>query len=148
MEFQTLKAVKPTVIRWAFGIFWTSFALDAWYTFLVGPGLVAQYKSDPGLFRFLVVWVPILTLLELSLYALLVWQIGAGKNWARITYLIIWLYLNVHSLLRSHEPFETSVLPVILGYLSTLLQIVGLVLIFGPGRHSFGSQRRLIIQWK
>jgi hypothetical protein len=147
MEFQTLQAVKPTIIRYALGIFWASFALDAGQAALLIPFLIAKDRAYPGLASLMVGFL-LLLLVLFSIYALLIWKIGEGQNWARIAYLIIWLLLFVDSFFPAHHSYEIPVILRILGLLSTLLNFVGLSLIFGPGRHWFGSQRPLSIQWK
>ncbi len=71
MKFQTLQAVKPTIIRYALGIFWASFALDAGQAALQTPFLIAKDGSYPGLAS-LIVGFLLLLLVLFSIYALLI----------------------------------------------------------------------------
>ncbi len=141
MEFQTLKATKPTVIHYALIFLWAGLGLGAASAILYLPNFLRQGMSlQFFIFAMSFIFGP---------YAVVVWAIGEGKNWARITHLAIWLLFTLNSGLRHHDSEQLPVTLVVLGLGSNLAQIVGMVMIFiGPGRHWFTSERRLIVRWK
>ena len=63
------------------------------------------------------------------LLAFFIWKIGQGKNWARITYLVLFM-LGVPFTIYSYLTSEISTFSIILGIAGIILQIVALVFLF------------------
>jgi len=61
--------------------------------------------------------------------AFFIWKIGQGRNWARITYLVLFI-LGVPFIIYSYLTSEVSTLSIILGIAGMILQIVALVFLF------------------
>ena len=63
------------------------------------------------------------------LLAFFVWKIGQGKNWARITYLILFI-IGVPFTIYSYLTSVVSMLSIILGIVGMIVQIIALVFLF------------------
>ena len=63
------------------------------------------------------------------LLAFFVWKIGQGKNWARITYLILFI-IGVPFTIYSYLTSVVSMLSIILGIAGMIVQIIALVFLF------------------
>ncbi len=61
--------------------------------------------------------------------AFFIWKIGHGKNWARITYLVLFI-LGVPFTIYNYLTTAVSILSIILGIAGMILQIVSLVFLF------------------
>jgi len=69
-----------------------------------------------------------------AFFVWLILNIGGGRNWARITYLVLFLVSMPFDVWSLFENFGVSVLLDVLSPIETIIQIVALVLLFG--RHA------------
>lgn len=72
----------------------------------------------------------------LALIGLLAWQISCGKNWARITFTVLFALGLPFAILPLAEALQSRPLSGILGILQLALQTGAVVLLFLPGGHS------------
>ena len=122
-------ATKPREVNWAISLFWASLA--------VGPIKMAVQWTylrslGPTLFIALVL---IITIAVLSFF---VWKTDQGKNWARITFLVLFVFGLPFSLSLLRAEFSRSTVSGILSLLQVIMQGMGLWLLFTtPGRNWF-----------
>ena len=63
------------------------------------------------------------------LLAFFIWKIGQGRNWARITYLVLFI-LGVPMTIYSYLISAISTLSIILGIAGAIVQIIALIFLF------------------
>ncbi len=63
------------------------------------------------------------------LLAFFIWKIGQGRNWARITYLVLFI-IGVPFTIYGYLTSEVSTLSIVLGIAGMIVQIVALVFLF------------------
>jgi len=74
--------------------------------------------------------------------AFLVWKIGQGKNWARITYLILFI-IGVPFIIYSYLTSAVSMLLVIIGISGMIAQLIALAFLFQkPSSDWFKSKKK------
>jgi hypothetical protein len=125
---------KPAVIDKATFLLWLSLGVGGLKTALDWPHLQAMSRSTTFLVCTMVFTFAVL--------ALLYWNVGQGRNWARITLLVLFIIGVVPALLILRSDFQRSAVIAILGAIQTLFQIYALWLVFTvPGRNWFTSRR-------
>ena len=127
---------RPRVVTVAVWMLWIEVALSS-----LSALLRMQYSSD----TVVVVYVLIGAVLLQGLSALLIYKIWKGRNWARITYLVLTLlallsWIQMAAAIPNGVKFVPAV-ETILPLAGTILDLVALYLLFVPGRAWF--RRRL-----
>ena len=112
---------KPREVNWAIFLMWaalvivpTQEAMDWSYLKSLGP-IQTQVLTD------------VLTLLLLSYF---IWEVSQGKNWARITLLVLYLLGLPFYFFYVRAEFGRSVILAVLSILQALMQVTGLLLTF------------------
>jgi hypothetical protein len=126
---------KPRQVVWATSLLWTSLALGLFTTVLdwsyersLAP--VSKLVSDLAL-----------TFLFLSF---LIWKISQGRNWARIVYLVLFLFGGVFYFTFAAAAIRRSTAVAFLTILQGVMQFAALVLVFGvPGKDWFKASTRV-----
>ena len=100
-----------------------------------------QFASTPHVSTSVAMMIPLFTFaIILGLMLWLIWMIGRGRNWARITYLILFLLGLPFSIGPLVQSFSLFPLSASIGLAQMLLQIVALVLLFtGAARRWFSA---------
>jgi hypothetical protein len=126
---------KPREVAWATSLLWASFAMGLFTTALdwsyersLQP--VSKLVLD-GALTFLVL-------------AFLIWKISQGKNWARIVYLVLFLFGGVFYFTFVRAAIGRSTAVALLTILQSLMQLVALILVFvGPAKDWFKPSTRV-----
>ncbi len=121
--------IKPREVRWAISLFWASLA--------VGPIKTAmewRHLKTLGPISF-VLFTLIITIGFLSF---LVWKLAIGKDWARITFMVLFVLGLPFGVPLIRAEFGRQPTVGILGVIQTMMQVAGLWLVFtAPGKNWF-----------
>jgi hypothetical protein len=124
----------PREVKLATSLLWISLAAGI-------VNLVLQFdylktQASPGF----IAGVGIVTI---AVTAVLIYFIAAGRNWARITFLLLFLVGFVPGIPQLLATFDRSMFIGLVSLAQWLLQLVGMYLVFfGPGRQWFAQSPR------
>ena len=124
---------KPKEAVVAVSLIWTSLALGAVHAAIIWGFLTST--SSVGM-------VLAIQIFSFLLVAWLAVKISAGRNWARITYLVLFLIGTPAFVMGELQEFARAPIPGTLGLIQFGLQVGAIVLVFGPGRRWFRRARR------
>jgi hypothetical protein len=124
----------PAQVRWAVNLLYST----------LGIGVVRSVMEVSRLARDASAgFVIFVTIAVFAVTWFFIYMIGRGKNWSRITYLVMFIFgipLAVQPLMRS---LESEVVSGVLGILQTTIQAVALALLFkAPASTWFRQSRR------
>jgi len=123
------KSERPRTVTLAVNLFWASIAICLVKITLDLPALAAM--PSPGL-----VWTVVV--LVMAFFCLLIWKISLGRNWARITYLVLFLIGLIPAIPTLGGEFERSPILGLLSIVQALMQAYGVYLLFAnPGKAWF-----------
>jgi hypothetical protein len=126
---------KPREVKFATTLLWTCLGVG-----LVNSVVQFEYLRSQASTGFVLTVAGI----TLTVLALLIWFISAGRNWARITFLILFLLGLIPAIPQLASLFERSVLSGVISIGQWLLQIVAMYLVFSkPGATWFSKRVRL-----
>lgn len=122
---------KPIEVSRAVNCLWVSLALGFLKALIDMQHMSAQ--NAPGFINFILVAV-------IAINALLIYKIAQGKNWARITYLVLMVLGSLPSVPLLMNEFGRSPILGAFGIIQIGLQIFALWLLFtSPGKAWFKS---------
>ena len=133
VETEAAKAERPKEVTWALRLLWASFVLG-------GIELIQQ--------RFLRVSLVLVLLTSGIPYVIVGWilyKIGRGRHWARVTYLVLWLF-GIVSMLLFWRVYAANFdgkhsMTAVTRVAETLLDAVGNVLLFVPAANRWFRPR-------
>jgi hypothetical protein len=133
-------AERPRTVAIAIWLMWASVILSVMNVPLSWETITASAGDSPQMRGFVSTFVIVVLALSFALYALLIWKMGQGRNWARIVMLI----LQLLSLLTN--PFaqmkEAGLLAMAIGIASYVLAAVAVVLVFIPASREWFRPRK------
>lgn len=125
--------VAITLLYAALGIGVTRIVLDLYSVYLItGPPWLMTMVNKTGITWLLPIVLLLSALVTFTLLLVLIYLIGQGKNWARISFLVLWLigillFLSAIPLRRFLAAHPISGMFALLQY---VFQVVALVLLF------------------
>jgi hypothetical protein len=126
---ENLQSERPRTVTLAVNLFWASIAIGLVKIPLDLPALTAM--PSPGL-----VWSVVV--LVMVFFCLLIWKISSGRNWARITYLVLFLIGLIPAIPTLAAEFARSPILGVLTVAQAIMQAYGLYLLFAsPGKAWF-----------
>ena len=120
---------KPDNVSTALILLWIMLAIgviNSIFTLSSSLKLANTSDLDSGFLIGVLIFTLCFTLLFMAFF---IWKIGQGKNWARITYLVLFI-LGVPFTIYSYLTSAVSTLLIILMIGQIILQIIALVLLF------------------
>jgi FtsH-binding integral membrane protein len=128
------KKSRPNKVFNAVTLLWITIAVGVIRSILEFSNL-AQMASPS-----FIIFVQIFTL---AILAFFIYMIGKGRNWARITFLVLFITGIPFSILPMIQSFAVSPISGILGIGQTTLQIIALVFLFQkPSSDWFKSMKK------
>jgi hypothetical protein len=125
---------KPQTVSLGVNLLWVSLAISVIASALDPTQIMHKSQSIPVL-----AVVVLLTLL--AVMALLTYKISAGRNWARITFLVLFLFSVAPSLSVLPALLHVSLVAGITNILQSALQLIALVLVFTPSANPWFKKR-------
>jgi hypothetical protein len=119
---------KPSQVTTAVRLLWSSLGLG-----ILSSALQWEYLASLGSVGFILS----VQILSFTVLAWLIWKISVGRNWARITFLVLAI-IGLGFLAQIPSVFERSPASAVVGVIQLLLQFAALYLVFAdPGRRWF-----------
>ena len=119
------KKSRPSKVSIAITLLWIVIAVGVVSsTFNFSNSLEIANASGLGLG-----WLIFTLYFTFLIVAFFIWKIGQGKNWARITYLVLFI-IGVPFTIYSYLTSEISMLSIIPGIAGMIVQIIALVFLF------------------
>ncbi len=132
-QARSVTAVRPAAIGWATGLLWASLAIGVVKT----PLNWAYFTS-----RTSAAFTICTAIFTFAILGFLIWKLGQGRNWARIVFLVLFLFGIVPYLFVVRSEFARSLASGTLSIVQFVPQAVGLFLIFtSPGKQWFQPRR-------
>ena len=116
----------PEKVTTAVNLLWVSLALGIVRGFLEFSNTVKSL-SEQGISE---IGYIIMIIVALAIFGFFIIMIGKGKNWARITYLVIFLVGVIFSVFSIFDAFSISFISGILSIAQIVLPIISLVFLF------------------
>ena len=130
---ETKKVVKPSQVGTAVNLLWASLAIGFVKSLVYMLHLDSQ--ALPVITNFIFIFV-------IALMVLLIVFISKGKNWARITFLVLFILGTPPSILSFLKEFARSTVLGAFGIVQIIFQTIALYLLFTkPGSGWFKKQK-------
>jgi hypothetical protein len=114
-------ATKPREVNWAILLMWAALVIGP-----IKEAMDWSHRKSLGPIHTQVL-IGVVTLLLLSYF---IWEVSQGRNWARITLLVLFLLGLPSYFFYVREEFGRSVILAALSILQALMQVTGLLLTF------------------
>ena len=125
-------AAMPPQVRLAINLLWL-------YLLIVAVRAIARWThlhSHPGAAAFMMFFM--------SMLACLIWKIGQGRNWARITYLVLFIPALLAFPFVLWSMFHRSPVSAYVSIAGTALEGYALLLLFRPSSTGWFQQKKTV----
>ena len=128
-ELSNAPAERPAQVSTAVALIWVSLGLGVVNSVLDWRHLTSRSSMS---------YVLTVQLVTLAIFALLIYKTSCGRNWARLTFLILGVVGVPFFLYQLPAAFERAPISASVGVVQLLLQVGALYLVFSaPGRYWF-----------
>lgn len=142
MTNQQVISEKPNTVVRAIQLYWAYLALEiinaalSWNQTITNVKSIPNFPMNPELFVFISWGLIFLILIWLLL------KISSGRNWARITFLILTILGTPFSILSTIDVFNTSKAMFLIDLFLLILNLSICVLLFVPSSNAWFKKRK------